>query len=68
MSLTIEMKCKKHPKYKAERQPGTACQGCWDIWEERPRHEDAHYAMEGSYSLTINGKPIEYDSFRRPTK
>jgi hypothetical protein len=27
--------CKKHPKYKAIRQPTSKCAECWQIWQTK---------------------------------
>ena len=29
---TMNLRCAKHPKYKAIRQPRSTCRACWIIW------------------------------------
>lgn len=37
MTLTLELKCKKHPTYKARRAPRTAwCPACEMLWAMSP--------------------------------
>lgn len=33
--ITITIKCKKHPKYKAIRPPRCACEPCQDIYDHK---------------------------------
>jgi len=34
-----DIKCVRHPNYKAIRKPRCACQTCWDIWEMKHPNE-----------------------------
>jgi len=34
-----ELKCKKHPKYKAIRRPRVACGVCWDMYDRKHKNE-----------------------------
>jgi len=33
MSITVKLECKKHPRYKAKREPKDGKCGCLFIWE-----------------------------------
>ena len=37
--MSLKMKCKKHPRYQAKRQPRADCDACWEIWLEESPNE-----------------------------
>lgn len=57
MSLMVEMKCEKHPKYSAVLSPNTECLACWDVYEQRRVIERTLHSSDGNgnYCLLVNG-------------
>lgn len=37
---TIEIRCKKHPQYRAKGKPRGKCVGCWTVWWDKTRRAD----------------------------